>query len=137
MNDDDARQVLAQGWMNKAEAALAAAKRDFAAGDMGLAVNRIYYACPYAASAVLLAEKRQFSKHAGVRAAVHQHLVNTQRLGKQWGQFYDQAFEDRQEADYQALGEFDEARVLDRIGLAVEFVNEMRRLLAENPSPKG
>ena len=95
----------------------------------GLAINRIYYACFYAASAVLLSENRQFSKHSGVRAAVHQHLVNANRLSVQWGQFYDQTFEDRQEADYQALTEFEAPRVHDRISQASEFIEEMRRLL--------
>ncbi len=115
--------------MTKAETALAAARRDYAAGDMALAVNRIYYACFYAASAVLLSENRQFSKHAGVRAAVHQYLVNANRLSMQWGQFYDQAFEDRQEADYQALTAFEGPRVHNRIHQAAEFLTEMRRLL--------
>ncbi len=67
--------------------------------------------------------------HAGVRAAVHQYLVNANRLSVQWGQFYDQTFEDRQEADYQALTEFEAPRVYDRIAQASEFVEEMRRLL--------
>lgn len=115
--------------MAKAETSLAAARRDYAAGDMALAINRIYYDCFYAASAVLLSENRRFSKHAGVRAAVHQYLVNANRLSVQWGQFYDQTIEDRQEADYQALTEFEAPRVYDRISQASEFIEEMRRLL--------
>ncbi|NNM88558.1 MAG: HEPN domain-containing protein [Phycisphaerae bacterium] len=129
MNDQEARRLVAQGWMDKAELALAAARRDYAAGDMALAVNRIYYACFYAASAVLLNEGHQFSKHAGVRAAVHQHLVNTKRLSMQWGKFYDQAFEDRQEADYQALTVFESPRVQSRMDQAAAFLVEMQHLL--------
>ncbi|MGC8625503.1 MAG: HEPN domain-containing protein [Phycisphaerae bacterium] len=129
MKDQDARELVTRGWMAKAETSLAAARRDYAAGDMALAINRIYYACFYAASAVLLSENRQFSKHAGVRAAVHQYLVNANHLSVQWGQFYDQTFEDRQEADYQALTEFEGPRVYDRIYQASEFIEEMRRLL--------
>jgi hypothetical protein len=39
MNDQEARELVAEGWMNKADMALAAARRDYAAGDMALAVN--------------------------------------------------------------------------------------------------
>ncbi len=128
MNDQEARKAVAEGWIQKANTALVAASRDYAAGDMALAINRIYYACFYSASAVLLNENRQFSKHAGVRAAVHQHLINSNRLAVQWGQFYDQAFEDRQEADYQALTIFEPDRVLHRIQQADEFLAEMQKL---------
>lgn len=131
MNDQEARRRVAQGWMDRATLALAGARRDYGAGDMALAVNRIYYACFYAASAVLLKEGHQFSKHAGVRAAVHQHLVNTRRLSADWGKFYDQAFEDRQEADYQALTAFDPPRVLARVHQAADFLVEMQHLLKE------
>ena len=56
-------------------------------------------------------------------------MVNANRLSVQWGQFYDQTFEDRQEADDQALTEFEAPRVYDRIFQASEFIEEIRRLL--------
>ena len=47
MNDQEARKAVAEGWIQKADTAIAAARGDYAAGDMALAVNRIYYACFY------------------------------------------------------------------------------------------
>lgn len=129
MNEDKTRQAVVANLLIKADQALAAAARDFDAGDLGLATNRIYYACFYALSAVLLREKRQFSKHSGVRAALHKNLVRTGRLGKTFGQFYDRAFAERQEADYNAMAEFDAAILKTRIKEAQAFVTEMKQLL--------
>ena len=54
MSEDEARRAVIQHLMDKADKALAAARREHTAGDLDLAVNRVYYACFYAASAVLL-----------------------------------------------------------------------------------
>lgn len=75
MNGEEARQVLIGRLLEKADLALSAAQREFNAGDYGLAMNRVYYACFYAASAVLTHENLQYARHSGVRAALHQHLV--------------------------------------------------------------
>jgi len=131
MSGDEARQAVIHHWLDKADHALAAARREHAAGDLGLAMNRVYYACFYAATAVLLRDKREFTKHAGVRAAIHQHLVKPGRISTAMGTFYDQVFRERQEADYTAMTEFEPATVADRITQAELFVAEMRRLLQD------
>ena len=118
MNDDEARKMLTDRLLAKADMALAAARREHEAGDCGLAMNRIYYACFYGACAVLTQERQQYSRHSGVRAAIHRHLVKTGRLAVDLGRFYDDAFDDRQEADYDATAEFDPLTVLGRIVLA-------------------
>ncbi|MCP4250026.1 MAG: HEPN domain-containing protein [bacterium] len=129
MSEDEARRAVIQHLMAKTDKALAAAPREHTAGDLGLAVNRVYYACFYAASAVLLRDKRQFVKHAGVRAAIHQHLVKPGTLSTAMGKFYDEAFKERQEADYGLAVEFDSDAVTARIEQPECFVTEMRRLL--------
>ena len=61
-------------------------------------------------------------KHAGVRAAIHQHLVKSGTLSTALGKFYDEAFKERQEADYGLAVEFDSHAVTDRIEQAERFV---------------
>jgi len=129
MSGDEARRAVVRNWMAKADAALAAARREWSAGDTSLAVNRVYYACFYAATALLLQEQKEFTKHVGVRAAVHRHLVKPGRISAIMGKFYDQAFNERQEADYTSLAEFEAATVAERIDDAERFVAEMKRLL--------
>ena len=129
MSEDEARRAVIQHLMEKAGQALAAARREHAAGDISLAVNRVYYACFYAASAVLLGDRRQSVKHTGVRAAVHQHLVKPGRLSAAMGRFYDEAFKERQQADYAMPVEFEPATVTARIEQAEHFVAQMQGLL--------
>ncbi len=135
MNQRHARSELVLGLLRKADRALAAARREAEAGDLELAINRVYYACFYSASALLLQENKHFSKHSGVRAALHQHVVKAGRLPSDLGAFYDQAFEERQEADYSGLATFDAETVTARINSAELFVSHMKALL--DLAPKG
>ena len=123
------RMAVVRNLIAKADQALAAADRERLAGDLGLSTNRVYYACFYALGAVLLREKLQFVKHSGVRGALHQHLVRAGRVSKELGQFYDRAFTERQEADYNAMATCDPAMVGQRILTAGQFASEMKRLL--------
>ena len=43
-------------------------------------MNRLYYACFYAAPALLADQDLACSKHAGVRSLLHQHLVKVGKL---------------------------------------------------------
>ncbi len=129
MNDEQARQVVIARLLEKANQAVVSARSVHAAGDIGLASNRIYYACFYALSAVLLNQRIQFGKHGSVRAALHQQLVKTGRISRELGRFYDTVFSERQEADYNALAAFDAAIVAQRIESAASFVARMKELL--------
>ena len=80
MTDETARREVAEYWMDRTDSALASAASEPAARRYDFAANRAYYACFYAASAVLLAAGRKFTKHSGVRGAVHQDLVKPANL---------------------------------------------------------
>lgn len=131
MTQDEARDQVVGYWLHKAGEALESAQSEALAGRLDFAVNRAYYACFCAASAVLLQMGKKFVKHSGLRAAVHQDLVKTGKLDAKWGKAFDRIFENRQSADYVELWEFEadqvEAIVIDAEG----FVQEMRRLLTQ------
>ncbi|OGA45733.1 MAG: hypothetical protein A3F74_08245 [Betaproteobacteria bacterium RIFCSPLOWO2_12_FULL_62_58] len=74
--------------MDRTDSALASAASELAARRYDFAANRAYYACFYAASAVLLVAGRKFTKHSGVRGAVHQELVKPGLLDATWGRAY-------------------------------------------------
>jgi uncharacterized protein (UPF0332 family) len=71
--------------LEKADESLASARREFEAGSFSFAMNRLYYAVFYAASALLMEHDRTFKKHSGVRAAFHQHFIKTGVLDPDWG----------------------------------------------------
>ena len=118
-----------QYWMEKADEALQSARSEQHAGRLVFAINQAYYACFYAASAVLLRQGEKFSKHSGVRAAVHRSLLRTGKIDPSWGRFYDLVFQSRQRGDYQELVEFSFEEAEELIAQAEGFVDLMRKLL--------
>lgn len=78
----------------------------FANGHVRTAVNRIYYACFYAVSALLLTKGESSPKHSGVRSLFDQLWIVTGRLPKDMGRFYRRLFDARQKRRLRRLGDF-------------------------------
>ncbi len=98
MTPERKREIVAN--LERAEQSLQAAK-DLAAGDYhDFAASRAYYAAFYSATAVLLNEGLDFSKHSGVIASIHQRFVKTGKLSKEQDKELNWLFEIRNIADY-------------------------------------
>lgn len=130
MNIDQARELLIQAHQRKAQDALVEAERNLAAGSPGLATNRIYYACFYAATAVLMSRELQFVRHSSLKSAIHSQFVRQGELSLQLAAFFEEAFVQRHEADYNALASFDPAKVAPQLVKARQFVAAMETLLS-------
>jgi len=77
------------------------AAKDLAVKDYhDFAASRAYYAAFYGATAVLLNEGLDFSKHSGVIASIHQRFVKTGKLSKDHGKDLNWLFEIRSVGDY-------------------------------------
>lgn len=63
-------------------------------------VNRLYYACFYAVSALLAQEGLSSSKHSGVRSLFNQHFVKTNVIAARTAWIFNDLFERCQEGDY-------------------------------------
>jgi uncharacterized protein (UPF0332 family) len=85
-----------------------AALRCLAPGCDGC-VNRLYYACFYAVSGLLLQDGLSASKHTGVRSLFNRHYVRTGKVPKELAPIYNDLFERRQEGDYMDFVDFEEA----------------------------
>lgn len=129
MNDDKTKSTLIALWLEKGDEALASAKLELDAGHVGFAVNRLYYACFYAVTALLLADGKQFSRHSAVRAEFNRLFVKTGRVEKKWGRFYYDLFEDRQEGDYLPTTTFEAEDVSDRLQQARQFLDVLRAII--------
>nr|MBF0222731.1 HEPN domain-containing protein [Desulfobulbaceae bacterium] len=86
-------------------------------------VNRLYYACFYAISALLLTKGLSSRKNSGVKALLNQHWVKPGKISKDKGRFYHKLFESRQEGDYLDFVEYDKETVYSWIGQAKETIN--------------
>lgn len=129
MSNKEELRELVQYWFKKSQESLDAARDELKAGRLSFSVNRIYYACFYAVSAVLLQEKLRFKKHSGVRATFHQHLVKSEKVSREHGKLYDELFEARQRGDYIELVSFEKDQVEDWLQQASKFVEAIRLLV--------
>lgn len=131
MSEKENLREIIRYWIEKAMDSLAAGKDELKAGRFSFSVNRIYYACFYAASAVLLQKRLRFQKHSGVRAAFHQHLVKPALISTKYGKFYDEIFEARQRGDYIELVRFEKKQVEGWLKNAKIFVEAMKSLISK------
>lgn len=88
--------------MNSAKDLLVEIKNHIEHGYYNTAMNRMYYACFYAVSALLLHEGIDGVKsHEGVRQMFGKHFVLTGKVSKDWGRFYTIVLNNRSAADYE------------------------------------
>ncbi len=86
--------------LERAEQSIQAAKDLAIKGYHDFAASRAYYAAFYGATAVLLSEGLDFSKHSRVIASNHQRFVKTGKLSKEQGKDLNWHFEIRNVGDY-------------------------------------
>lgn len=96
-----------------------------AAGHWNGCVNRLYYACFYAVSALLSKEDLSSSKHSGVRSIFNRKFVKTGIISKETAVIYNSLFERRQESDYEVFFVFKETDVKPWLEDVEEFVDSV------------
>ncbi|GAB4252476.1 HEPN domain-containing protein [Deferrisoma sp.] len=121
--------------LERAREALEEAELLLGAGHGNSAVNRLYYAAFYAASAALLAKGLSSPKHSGIRSLLHREFVRPGLLPVDLGKFYDQLFDSRQKGDYADLVRFDEEEVRPWVPRARELVERLGSLAEHGPGP--
>ncbi len=92
-------------------------------------VNRLYYACFYAVSALLVQEGISSSKHTGLRSLFNRHFVKTNKVSKEKARIFNDLFERRQEGDYVDFVSFEESQVLPWLPEAEAFVKKIAVLI--------
>ncbi len=111
----------------RAEESLAEASLLLGNNYVRTAVNRLYYACFYAVTALLLTEGHSSPKHSGVRALFDQLWIAPGRLPRDLGRFYRHLFASRQRGDYADLVTFDAIEVGAWAGEAKVFVEQISK----------
>lgn len=105
-------RILVQYRLDRAREALTEAGLLLDSGHANTGVNRLYYACFYAVSALLLTKGLTATSHSGLRTLFHQHVIRPGLLPLGQGPLYDRLFDQRQRSDYTDLVYFsvDEVR---------------------------
>lgn len=116
---------------NRAEESLEEATLLYNAGYFNTAVNRLYYACFYSVSALLISEGISSAKHSGIRSLFNQYWVKNGRISTEVGKFYKQIFEYRQKGDYSDFVSFDKDQIEALIEESKIFVNIVKSKLPQ------
>jgi hypothetical protein len=105
-------RILVQYRLDRAHKALTETGLLLDSGHANTGVNRLYYVCFYAVSALLLTKGLTATSHSGLHTLFHQHVIRSGLLPLGQGPLYDRLFDQRQRSDYTDLVYFsvDEVR---------------------------
>jgi len=92
-------------------------------------INRIYYACFYAVSGLLLKKGVDTSTHKGIRQMFGLHYVQTGLISKEYARFFSDLYDRRQTGDYDDFVLYDEETSIKLFSIANEFVQEIDSLI--------
>ena len=115
--------------INRAEESLDEAKLATENNMLHLAVNRIYYSAFYIVSALALKKGFKTSKHSKLLGWFNKEFVKKEFIEKNMGKFYLDAFEMRQESDYDDLVSFDLKFIQDKLTQAEDFVRGIKEII--------
>jgi len=93
------------------------------------AINRLYYACFYAVSALLYYHSIEAKTHKGVRIKFMSEFIKTGLFDKEYGKLFSDLFDWRQEGDYSDFISFDKELTLPLISQSETFIALIRKFL--------
>lgn len=120
-------------YLQRAEQSIEAARQLRAGGFHDFAASRAYYAAFYAATALLLSEGLEYSKHSAVIASIHQRFVKSGRMSQEQGKRLNWLFELRNIGDYGGTVHVSAEQADEAIIAAQEFLQAIQELLAHSP----
>ena len=127
--DEQSRQGLVRYRLERADETMEEVDLMASHGHYNAAVNRLYYACYYAAEALLLQNHIAASTHAGVKLMLGLHFVSKGILSLADGKTFNTLFEKRHSGDYEAFAYCDKELVDSLIPRAETFIVDVKDLL--------
>ncbi len=100
-------------------------------GSLHGAVNRLYYSCFYAVSALLLSRNLSSAKHSGIRALFNKHVVVSGIIQRNDAKIYNELFEYRQEGDYEDFVEFNIEEIKGWIQRVRVFITQIKEAIKD------
>jgi len=114
--------------IDKSERNIEVAEKLIRDNELEIAVSRLYYAMFYCTEALLLSKNLSFSSHKAVIVNFGKEFVKTGIFDEKFHKVLQNAFEDRQEADYEFV-EFEKSEVEEYLNLAKEFLETAKKYL--------
>jgi uncharacterized protein len=118
--------------LKRASDTLADAKLLADNGSWNSSINRLYYACFYAVSALLFSQSIEAKTHKGIRIKFMSEFIKTGKFDKDFGKLYSDLFDWRQEGDYSDFVQFDKELTLPLIQKSEKFIIIIESFLKTN-----
>ncbi|MGE0019617.1 MAG: HEPN domain-containing protein [Draconibacterium sp.] len=93
------------------------------------AINRMYYACFYAVSALLAKDQIEVSSHSGVRQKFGEYFVKTGKIDRDLAKHFTELSEKRHKGDYNDFYDYDEETVLRLFPVSQQFIEAIEQIL--------
>jgi len=93
------------------------------------AANRLYYACFYAATALLINDAYETHTHSGVKTLLGLHYIKGNIIDKSFGKMYQQIFNLRQDGDYEDWFDIEEKDIKPLLEPAEKFFETIENLI--------
>lgn len=106
LTDEDRRQIVMLQKDN-ARQALREAQVMMDNCFWNAAINRMYYACYYVVSGLMVKHGIETTSHAGIRQMLGLHFIRTGKLSVNAGNIFSNLFSKRQSGDYDVFSDFD------------------------------
>lgn len=94
-------------------------------------VNRMYYACFYIVTALLLTQGVSSSKHTGIRGLFILHFVKPGIVDKDIAKIYNDLFERRQESDYIDFIQYEEIQIQEWLSQTERFLQAIAKKISQ------
>jgi len=130
--DEQSRTDLVKYRVERADETMMEARLLAKEGYYNAAINRLYYACFYAALALLVKYGIATATHAGVKTMLGLHFVSKGMLEKKHGKTFSRLFEIRHSGDYDDFVYCDKEMTDEYIPLAEAFIQRIKELIEEN-----
>ena len=128
---DNENYSLAIYRLEKAAVCLNDAKLLLESNSYMAAANRAYYAIFHSARAMLAIDGEDRKRHSGVISYFHEHYIKSGLLDKHYSYILQNAFEVRQESDYEDFYVISKEEAVQQISNAEEFVTRIKQYIDE------
>lgn len=95
------------------------------------AINRLYYACYYAVTALFISKEIKAQTHIGVRQMFGLHFIKNGLIDKNLGRYYANIFDKRLTSDYDDFIDYSKDEVLALMKPANELISKINQLIIE------
>ena len=127
--DEKSKEALVRYCFNRAEEAVAEAGILSKESHHNAAINRLYYGCFYATSALLLSNGISVSSHDGVKTMLGLRFVSTGLFQYEHGNTLSRLFEIRHSDEFDYFVYCDKAMVDEYIPKTKSFIEAVKSLL--------